>query len=410
MDRHFHYYATFLGARLAGMKQPECQQLAYYCQTMAEMHATGKARLAWHYQQQLFSPSVMGASEHQLNTHGRDYLGEHHCQLAFKRLPALTQNTTTMINPQMTPLATIPVPTKPVHTQQARRHYYNPLTDIDWQHGGQFKAAFSQKIAAESAVFDEPHPQAEFGSVNSELDSDFGEWSANHQQPSKLNCSANSEFSRSMLNDSIYKSRYHSPIKGIELALLGCRLFVYQNTWNSAQMASLMADDKHKRADILLDAFYWTMYAIKCYLQDCPMDNKLRKLPTSDALDAGLKKIFTMNGSLLKKEYSWLAGISELLTGHGHCSPSFLPNWREGLRYRPDYLIEQAMLAAGADSRLRIDDLQGFKASDFYKLNKAAKYHTNWLAGQLNHCGLSRYAHVQQKANQNMWQKNSKEL
>lgn len=417
MDMHFYYYATCLAARLAGMKPAECQQLAYYCQTMSETTAL----MPWQYRNYQFRPCLMGAGKEDLESRGDDSWVVSSYELAFTRLPALQSAKEAVVFSRKEPSlkSKAPVDNYPFISKQVTRHYYNPLTDVDWQQGGQFKSAFSHKLASRhvkkqnrmaavkenSNAFDDC---LQMPSSSKASDTVLNMDNHTSYLDSRLNCTANSQFSRDMLNDTICKSRYRSPVIGIDLALLGCRLFVYQNTWKTAEISRLDDGYAEDRVNILLDAFYWTVYVIECFLQHKKVENK-RQWQQSVALDRNyvltkqLKALFAMNGTSLQIEYMWLSQFSQLFTDRGTDWPAFT-NWREGLRYRPDHLLEQAMLAADADDRRKINDLQSFKSSYFYKLNKAGKYHADWLAGHLNSNGLTSYATVQRQAKQNMWQ------
>lgn len=413
MDMHFYYYATCLAARLAGMKPAECQQLAYYCQTMSETTAL----TPWQYRNYQFTPCVMGARKEDIESRGDDSWVVHNYELAFTRLPALlpAKEVAVFSREELPRQSKTGADKHQSASDQVTRHYYNPLTDVDWQQGGQFKSAFSRKLASRHAAKQNRQPVVKEnldtfeGCLQMPSEGKTDDASLNTENhtgylDSRLNCTANSQFSRDMLNDTICKSRYRSPVKGIDLALLGCRLSVYQNTWQTAELSRCSAEE---RVNILLDAFYWTVYAIECFLQKKKMENKRQwrqsaDLDSNHVLTQQLKALFTMNGTALQREYMWLSQFSQLFADRGTDWPAFT-NWREGLRYRPDHLLEQAMLAADADGRRQINDLQSFKNSHFYKLNKAGKYHTDWLAGHLNSNGLTSYAEVQRQANQNMW-------
>ena len=164
-----------------------------------------------------------------------------------------------------------------------------------------------------------------------------------------------------------------------------------------------------ERAVTLLDAFYWTQYAIQCYLQGKPMENapdltETGKPGLNYRLDNSLKALFLFSGERLHGEYIWLRRLPALLADYGKGQSPIFVNWREGLRYRPQHLVEQAMLASGADSQRQIKLIQGFKASHFFKLNKAAEYHTDWLSRQLGHKGLPSYATAQSLGDNDVWQ------
>ena len=396
MDTYFHYYATYLAARLAGMKLPECQQLAYYCQTMSEMKAGTNTLTPWQYQHYKFTPCMTREDESAPMS-----IDISPSELAYLRLPAFIDTQSTIASCGRGITKANPVPSEKSITQAAIRHYYNPLTDIDWKQGGRFKAAFSKKMVEKSNPFNQPIQEATFVIHPSAL------LIEKQRIDSKLNSVPNSAFSRIMLNDSLYRSHYHCSAEGMPLALLGCRLFVYQNTWNIHDINELKENDE-KIAPRLLQAFHWTVYAISCYLQNEVMEEHIKQPVLSESLTNMLNTLLIMNGCSLQKEYGWLSSFATLFIEHGHFSPV---NWQEGLRYRSEYLLEQAMLAAETDHGRQINNLQGFKNSDFYKLNKAAQYHAQWLTGHLNSHGLEGDAEAQWQAAQNMWTKyKSKEL
>jgi hypothetical protein len=232
----------------------------------------------------------------------------------------------------------------------------------------------------------------------------------------RLQCQPNSNFARAMLNDLFDQPSQNSQIQGIELPLLGCRLFVYQNTWfaddNHLSMDHLPMDshlgkeghhlsvDSHFRAKKWTEAFYWTLYAIECFLRGKTMQNKLRLRWKQNVIDPlmlenTLHSLFSFNGDILEREFLWLERLNGLLAHYGlHQSVNMTP-WWHSFRYRPQYLLEQAMLLSGAGLSRQIWNLNGFINSDFYKLNSAAQYHANWLDKQLKQKKLGIYSTVQ---------------
>ena len=418
VDTLFYYYATYLAARLAGMKQQDSQQLAYYCQTMSELQSGSPVLRPWHYQDYKFTPCVTGQSDTQAQEGHEGRFGSFHCELAFQHLPTLQETHVKPVSasPAVTKVEPIAESAPGPESDKVTCHYYNPLTDIDWQHGGQFRPGFSQKLANKHHEVKPPEsessPYFDWREGKIELEEGICSTASKpledeeaHQPDTRLNCVANSDFARTMLNDGIYKARYQSTVKGMELALLGCRLYAYQNTWQH-ELATEMSPEE--RAVRLLDAYYWTQYAIECYLQGKPMDSE-RSLAGHDkpelnyGLEQSLKALFLFSGESLEGEYMWLRRMPALLANYGQGPSPIFVNWREGLRYRPNHLLEQAMLASGTGGQRQIKLLQGFKASQFFKLNKAAEYHADWLARHLSHKGLTAYATTQSLGHQDMW-------
>ena len=401
MDKDFYYYATCLAARLAGMKPEESQQLAYYCQTMSEMHSGKTAITPWQYQDYQFTPCVMGAKQRERKGSEGDLLTVPHHELAFTRLPALLATTAVSAFPREKQYQTAAYGDNPI-SAQITRHYYNPLTDVDWQQGGRLKSVFSRKLVSRHSTICDPQPVDNIEPTVVDRNNPRG------CLDSRLDCIANSQFSRDMLNDSIFKSRYYSSVKGIGLALLGCRLFVYQNTWQAAEFSKLNSDSAEQRVKLLLDAFYWSVYAIECFVQNKTLENR-RQWQQSAALERNqilteqLKALFSIKDPSLRREYMWLSQFPKLMVEHGTDEAVFT-NWREGLRYRPNHLCEQAMLQSDTDLQWQIRDLQGFKESAYYKLNLAAQYQLDWLAKHLINKGLGSSVAMQNSAEQNLWQ------
>lgn len=411
MDSNFHYYGTYLAACLAGMAPDRAQQLAYYCRTMIQMQAGSDDLSTWHYQDHTFNPCIAGYDL--IQSEDPCYLNiSFHCNLAFKHLPALDQieikrtpkNTIlkSFINKTETNNSAIKSSAMAVTKTS---HYYNPLTDIDWQQGGKFKTQFSQKLALKHAAYQNKDDQGKEQHKESNFTHSFVhpnlETQVENQDRSKIDLKlnpnliskANSDFSRSMLNDVIYKNRYSSDINKFSLALFGSRLFIYQNTWCQ----------KHQKHN-LLDAFFWSVYAINCFIKGKFITNKRHwSVPLTfnknNELENSLTEIFNLKGQHLQTEYVWLKHITKLLSDES-CDH----NSREGLRYRENYLVEQAMLAVDTNDARKIHSLTKFKSSHFFKLNKANEYHSTWLAQQFKNHNLHGIDPTQTLGNNNIWQ------
>ena len=149
MDTLFYYYATYLAARLAGMKQQSSQQLAYYCQTMSELQLGSTQLTPWHFQEHKFTPCVTGLGKTELDDGCNDNFGAYNCELAFQRFPALQDAhlEAELESAGVTDVAPIASSTTCLPADRVTCHYYNPLTDVDWQRGATFRPGFSQKLA-----------------------------------------------------------------------------------------------------------------------------------------------------------------------------------------------------------------------------------------------------------------------
>lgn len=384
MDKLFYYYTTWLAARLAGMTPDDAQRLAYYCQTMSEQEVGGEAVLPWSYQGMKFNPCVTGSPVVD------DDLGIYNSELAFRCLPTF-----------VTPKASI-VPSSPlsVPVVQQSHHAYNPLTDIDWKGGGKIKPSFGQKVAAKLERF-RPKKKG-YKPVLTPLDicDELPPQQINGLD-ARLDCQANSVFARMMLNNSLDNAKRCDEIKGIELPLLGCRLFTWQNTWHHSKIKPLQASgDYQAQGTILLEAFYWTVYAIQSYLRAKPIQDKLHlswQKPGTDpaVLESTLLGLFSFKGDVLEREFMWLNRLPGLMACYGLSQKQPKLSWWQGFRCLPGHLLEQAMINSAAGLSRDIKLLDGFKASEFFKLNKAAEYHTHWLNAQLKERSLGFYSTAQ---------------
>ncbi len=436
MDKHFHYYGTYLAARLGGMTQYNAQKLAGYCYEMTQLDIGSEAVLPWHYQGKKFTPCVTGSGV------AKDDLGVYHSELAFRCFPAFEAPEPVVVSRDIidTRLTSTGVSDNAVESMQPIQHAYNPLTDIDWKDGGKMKPSFGQKLAAkiERLVRQpaaQPTTQAHVqrldgwsepvlddvveGEVEGmvEIEGDLGAEPQSYEQitelDARLKCQANSPFARQMINDSLNKARYDNKTSPIEMALLGCRLFVYQNTWGNAckqnQTTNASPDMADLRARKLVEAFYWTLYTIQSYVRGKSVRNKLhlswQKQGTNPALlDNTLYRLFSFKGDPLEREFMWLNQLPGLLGHYGLSQKSVASNWWAGFRCRPDHLLEQAMLCSGAGLSRDIQIIESFRQSDFFKLNKACEYHANWLYLQLKQRKLAFYSTAQSCGNDVVFQ------
>lgn len=136
MDKLFHYYGSYLAARLAGMQQQTAQRLAYFCCGMTELQAGSDVVMRWCVaqdkgdQQASFSPCIVLCNNKQYP------YGIHNCNLAFTQLPCLTLGSEKLVSyveshhKQHQQLAIVNKSHHPLAMQQ--RFSYNPLTDINW--------------------------------------------------------------------------------------------------------------------------------------------------------------------------------------------------------------------------------------------------------------------------------------
>ncbi|AWB67511.1 hypothetical protein C2869_14150 [Saccharobesus litoralis] len=279
--------------------------------------------------------------------------------------------------------------------------HYNPLTDVDWRiGGGQFTSAFSQRLAARHSYHTneesniETQLDANSANTHSEIDSDLG--SEIVPDPiAEINCVANSTFAVEMVN-----SKLRQLVGGLSndkqgLATLGCTLFVYQNTWRFSTQSTNGAINEHDSQNTggsfahWLDCFYWTYRTIKCHLNQRTLNYQLIHCypaagTAKQTIDNLLFRLYSMQGSLLIKEAEWLNAIPVLLKLASSPIDEVFTQWQIGLRYRPNYLLEQALIQCKVHTSSDCVDDQLFKDSLFYKLNFAAQQHSVWLQQRLN--------------------------
>jgi len=375
VQSHFHYYATYIAALWAGMEQKKAQQLAYYCQTMDELRTGSDLLQPWHYQKEKFYPYLTGKSTlnnfDEITSCKNSLKCDFNAKLAFRSFPALLPKAAELTHLAHTQLEANQLQKiNNIDSKKITHHFYDEDIEI---------------ITIDEALFNE----AQLKIVNIPSDP-------------RLKCEANSKFSRDMLNDIIYKTRYRSEVKNMELALLGCRLFVYQQTW----MQTLNSTNKTNQ---LKDAFYWTLNAIECFLRAIPIKNTRYWFTEPNSkrkarLDKLLTKILSFEGAAFEEEYKWLAHFPDLIACHQINMPTEFNNWQLGLRYRKKHLLEQAMLLAKTDQKRDINLLSGFKHSDFFKLNKAAEYHANWLTCQLKNKDLFHCQTNKSVGDSSLWQ------
>ncbi|KZN53550.1 hypothetical protein N474_21050 [Pseudoalteromonas luteoviolacea CPMOR-2] len=404
MDPYFHYYGTYLAALTMGVQPHAAQELAYYTYCAADQTA-GNVPSPLFYEDYRFNPV--------LTADGQSELGKYCCNLAFQSLPAFcdagTDETEVAVARPM-PLSKQQLnshkPKVVCQGNKVTRCYYNPLTDIDWQHGGEFKRHFSERLQ-KKAYF---HSAELSHAMTGENDSEFktaenkGDESAMLFSPStpdeplelptQLLCSVDSAFARKMLNDVIYKSHYDNQTKGISWPLFGCRLYVYQNTWQG----------EGDIAQAHISAFIATCYAIQSWVKRIPL--KHCGYWVQGMMPSSVRQAVAQLECLLYSHHGyedyrgigddWARLIAQHLP-HGEAPHLY------GIALRPAHLYEQALISGAVRSGEYITDLTGFKRSAWFKYNKAAEYHCDWLARQFCHYELSAFNTRQTLGNLDMW-------
>ncbi|MCF2859239.1 hypothetical protein L1286_17280 [Pseudoalteromonas sp. SMS1] len=407
MDPYFHYYGTYLAALTMGVKAEAAQELAYYTHQAACQTAT-TVPCPLYFEDYRLSP-VLTADTH-------SEFGQHCCNLAFQSLPAFSNtevadaqlcsehagNTVGKQCAGLKSFTQIQQPNGVCQGDTVTRCYYNPLTDIDWQHGGDFKRHFSERLqqkAYRTATVPNHKNGPLFAQTVHRLDEQSNLLTASMKAEQselamKLACTADSAFARKMLNDVIYKCHYDNQIQGISWPLFGCRLYVYQNTW------------QHEKDTVQaqVTAFIATCYAIQSWLKRVPL--KHCGFWVQGMVPSAVISATTQIESLLYSDQDHTHGHGQsddwarLIAHHlpQGCSPTLY-----GIALRPTHLYEHALIAGKVTHTEIITDLTGFKRSAWFKFNKAAQYHCDWLARQFCHYELSAFNTRQTLGNLDMW-------
>ncbi|ESP91303.1 hypothetical protein [Pseudoalteromonas luteoviolacea] len=395
MDPTFHYYGTFLAALTMGLPAQQAQSLAYFTHA-ASRQTRQEISAPLYYQGYRFTPVLTADDESRL--------GRYCCNLAFQSLPALLEMTedadkrdiATQPQYHNTDLMVLKKPKLVCQNGLITRCYYNPLTDIDWQQGGEFKRHFSQRLAKKANLYApqvaaHPDPQAQ---QDQETPNEHSgdKWNV----PTRLNSAVDSALARKMLNDVIYKSHYDSQIKGFLLPLFGCRLHVYQNTWQGSRDRSLA----------YIAAFRASCYAIHCWYKRIPLKH-IGNWHDSH-LPAYVVRAIRQVAMLLQKpklhsgnidiEQSWARLVAQNIP-EDELHSVFL----HGISLRETHLLDLALAAGAVSERGWIHDITGFKQSEWFKFNKAAAYHCDWLSRQLCQHELSAFNTGQSIGNHDMW-------
>ena len=394
MDQQFHYYATLIAGIMAGMPSNDAKELAYYCYGTSQQFAHKKNTKTWHFDEYVFKPIVTRKG------HSNLPYGPNNCALAFELFPAMEATMTEQgsaisehSSSSKVTLCKLDSSTSVdnialQNTQFAQTQcFYNPLTDVDWQGGGDLKYHFKQRLAYRAMQ------QTQSKVFESEVTSEPSDRLA------LLKPLENSRFIQKAINDVIYKQRYHDLVRSAPLALLGCRLFALQQSWSAPYTTQL-----------LLHTWLSTWLTIYSFNQKRPMP-QIEPWALFSSQKGNCQFFSQLKQSLDKlsrKRYGepvWL----ELITAarsYRQQSTNYEKSPRVllyGLALRPEYLLDQAHSFAGDDREFVIQDLNGFKQSQFYQLNLAVHYHCDWLARQLASKGLSAFNTQQSLGNLELW-------
>lgn len=402
MDQQFHYYATLVAGIMAGMPLNDARELAYYCYGTSQQFANSEQTESWQFNDYSFKPIVTRKGQSELR------YGPNNCALAFEEFPAMetSSNSEYSASSKVTVCkvgSSTSVNNMAQHnTQFAQTQcFYNPLTDVDWQGGGDLKHHFKQRLAHRASQQTQSlktQYELQAQQVQSKI-FDSEAISEPDDALSLLKPLENSKFIHKAINDVIYKQRYHDQVRSAPLALLGCRLFVLQQSWSAPHSTQS-----------LLHAWLNTWLAIYSFKQNRPMPQTAPWELFSSQPGSGqfYEKLEQCLEELNRKRYGeavWLALITEACSSQQQ-STNFdkLPLLLlYGLALRPAYLLDQAQNLAGGDKEFVIHNLNGFKQSQFYQLNLAAHYHCDWLARQLACKGLSAFNTQQSLGNLSLW-------
>lgn len=402
MDQQFHYYATLVAGIMAGMPLNDARELAYYCYGTSQQFAHSKQTESWQFNDYSFKPIVTRKGQSELR------YGPNNCALAFEAFPAMETSVASERSASgKVILCKVDSNTSAnnialQNLQFAQTQcFYNPLTDVDWQGGGDLKHHFKQRLAHRATLqtqslkthYDSQAQQIQSKVFDSEMNSEPDD------ALSLLKPRENSKFIHKAINDVIYKQRYHDLVRSAPLALLGCRLFVLQQSWSAPHTTQS-----------LLHAWLSTWLAIYSFKQNRPMpqtepwalfSSQTGNCQFFNKLEQSLEKLSRKRHG----EAIWLTLITAACSSAQQSTIPHESSWLlfYGLALRPEYLLEQAQSLADVDKEFVIQDLNGFKQSQFYQLNVAAHYHCDWLARQLASKGLSAFNTQQSLGNLDLW-------
>ncbi|TMO57295.1 hypothetical protein [Pseudoalteromonas phenolica] len=402
MDQQFHYYATLVAGIMAGVPLNDAKELAYYCYGTSQQFAHCKQTESWQFNGYSFKPIVTRKGQSELR------YGPNNCALAFEVFPGMEASsksacsTSSKVTMCKVSASTSVNNIAQHNTQFAQTQcFYNPLTDVDWQGGGDLKHHFKQRLAHRATQkiqrlktqYDVKAQLVQSEILDSESISELDD------TLSLLKPLENSKFIHKAINDVIYKQRYHDLVRSAPLALLGCRLFVLQQSWSAPHSTQS-----------LLHAWLSTWLAIYSFKQNRPMPQTAPwgVFSSQQGSYQFFKNLEQRLEELNRKQNSepvWLTLITEACSFQQLSANFDESSWLllYGLALRPEYLLGQAQSLAGGDKEFVIRDLNGFKQSQFYQLNMAAHYHCDWLARQLASKGLNAFNTQQSLGNLTLW-------
>lgn len=402
MDQQFHYYATLVAGIMAGMPLNDARELAYYCYGTSQQFAHSEQTESWQFNDYSFKPIVTRKGQSEL------CYGPNNCALAFEVFPAMeTSSKSERSASSKVTLCKVSESTSVYNMAQQNTQFaqtqcfYNPLTDVDWQGGGDLKHHFKQRLA-HRATQQTQSLKTQYDLQTQLVQSKIFDLEATPEHGDALSLLKpleNSKFIHKSINDVIYKQRYQDLVRSAPLALLGCRLFVLQQSWSAPHSTQS-----------LLHAWLNTWLAIYSFKHSRPITQKEPWALFSS--QAGHCQFFSQLEQNLDKlnrkgngETVWLALITDACSYQQQSTNFDKSPWLllYGLALRSEYLLGQAQSLAGGDKEFVIYNLNGFKQSQFYQLNVAAHYHCDWLARQLASKGLSAFNTQQSLGNLELW-------
>ncbi|MCG7563046.1 hypothetical protein [Pseudoalteromonas sp. McH1-42] len=319
MTSLFHFYGTYLAGLALNFEPKRARLLAKYA-GQGVLQRVPQKTLNWHCDSTYLTPIQTGCADNNI-----DSFGPAHCKLAFSHLPAFGEYEQRMGEPAL--------------------------------------------LLDEAGLSTSPSGRLAETMIKPQL----------NKLPAFLMCQPDSRFSRRMLNDVIFKSRYHNEVQRMSEALFGCRLYVYQSTWPLAHWPALCQS-----------------WLATCYALDCWQHNKPLKLFGNDwqmcrnaRVQAIYRRLCAMYPQMIKtpnsvsRERLWTALLSEYkmpeLADKGNTAS------------RETAFLEQARRYGQITKAGRILALSQFRESNWYKFNLAATYHCNWLSRQLHHRGFNQF-------------------